>query len=308
MNEKPKILISSCLLGMKVRHDGGHCSNRTVNELFSRFIEFVPICPEQFIGLGTPRPAMHLRISNGDMCLVDKEGRNYKEEQQRLKNIHDSIPVEQICGAILKKNSPSCALDRITYTDDEGRFLGKTDGVYAKLLKKSLDIPLIDDGRLHSEVLVENFFVQVFALNEFNQSVLTYKDLQKFHKKHKFLLYQYNQHKMRVLGHMAADVTRETFTSMKKEYISVFSDVLRGGVTRENRINAFYHIFGFFKSVLTSGEKRFIIQQFELYRKNIVHFMAVLKQLEFLAFKYKISYLTEQSFFIPFPEDLRIAC
>lgn len=50
-----RIGISSCLLGEKVRYDGGHKRDAFLVETFGRFVEWVPVCPEVEMGLGTPR-------------------------------------------------------------------------------------------------------------------------------------------------------------------------------------------------------------------------------------------------------------
>ena len=47
-----RIGISSCLLGEKVRFDGGHKHDSLLTEVLGRFFEWVPVCPEVEIGLG----------------------------------------------------------------------------------------------------------------------------------------------------------------------------------------------------------------------------------------------------------------
>src|SRR4051812_16550294 len=41
-----RVGISACLLGQKVRFDGGHKHNAFLTETFGRFVEWVPVCPE----------------------------------------------------------------------------------------------------------------------------------------------------------------------------------------------------------------------------------------------------------------------
>ncbi len=60
MNDKPRIGISTCLLGEKVRYDGQHSQDHFLTDTFGRFVEWVPVCPEVECGLGTPREPMHL--------------------------------------------------------------------------------------------------------------------------------------------------------------------------------------------------------------------------------------------------------
>ena len=54
---KLKIGVSSCLLGERVRYNGGHKRNQTVIDLFDLGDQFeaVPVCPEVEMGMGIPR-------------------------------------------------------------------------------------------------------------------------------------------------------------------------------------------------------------------------------------------------------------
>src|SRR4029078_10985501 len=57
-SSRVRIGISSCLLGEKVRFDGGHKKDQFLTSHFGRYVEWVPICPEFEIGLGVPRASI----------------------------------------------------------------------------------------------------------------------------------------------------------------------------------------------------------------------------------------------------------
>jgi len=68
-----RIGISACLLGEKVRFDGGHKQDPFLTGTFGRFVEWVPVCPEVEAGLGTPRESMRLvRTQDGVRLLTVK--------------------------------------------------------------------------------------------------------------------------------------------------------------------------------------------------------------------------------------------
>ena len=46
-----RIGISSCLLGQKVRFDGGHKRDTFLTETLGRYVEWVPVCPEVEVGM-----------------------------------------------------------------------------------------------------------------------------------------------------------------------------------------------------------------------------------------------------------------
>jgi uncharacterized protein YbbK (DUF523 family) len=57
---KPRIGISACLLGQRVRYDGGDKRDRFLTETFGPHVEWVPVCPEAEVGMGVPREPVRL--------------------------------------------------------------------------------------------------------------------------------------------------------------------------------------------------------------------------------------------------------
>ncbi|MCX6557604.1 MAG: DUF523 and DUF1722 domain-containing protein [Candidatus Aminicenantes bacterium] len=55
MDEKIKLGISSCLLGNKVRFDGGHKFDPFLVNTLGHFVEYVPVCPDVESGFPVPR-------------------------------------------------------------------------------------------------------------------------------------------------------------------------------------------------------------------------------------------------------------
>jgi uncharacterized protein YbbK (DUF523 family) len=49
-DEHIRVGISRCLLGEKVRFDGGHKRDAFINNMLERHFEFVSVCPEVAIG------------------------------------------------------------------------------------------------------------------------------------------------------------------------------------------------------------------------------------------------------------------
>ncbi len=52
MKKTLQIGISSCLLGAKVRYDGGDKEDRFLTKTLGQYVEWVPVCPEVEAGLG----------------------------------------------------------------------------------------------------------------------------------------------------------------------------------------------------------------------------------------------------------------
>ncbi len=83
MSEKPRIGISACLLGEKVRHNGGHKRDLFVTEILSRFVEWVPVCPEVEVGMGVPRETVRL-VGNPShpRVVADRSGKDWSRKME----------------------------------------------------------------------------------------------------------------------------------------------------------------------------------------------------------------------------------
>lgn len=137
-------MISACLLGVDCKYDGGN--NRlpedTIEKLTEKY-ELIPVCPECYGGLTTPRtPSERL----GDK-VVSKTGADVTEPFR--KGAEAALYLAGLFGvrtAILKANSPSCGSGTIY----DGTFTGALvhgDGITAELLKAH-GIKIIDENAL----------------------------------------------------------------------------------------------------------------------------------------------------------------
>jgi uncharacterized protein YbbK (DUF523 family) len=76
-DERVRVGVSSCLLGERVRFDGGHKRDAWLTDVFGEYVEWVPVCPEVEIGMGTPRETIRLQRAGQDVRLVaPKSGRD----------------------------------------------------------------------------------------------------------------------------------------------------------------------------------------------------------------------------------------
>ena len=73
-----RIGVSACLLGQAVRFDGGHKHDRFITDALRRYFDFVPVCPEVELGLGTPRESLRLEQRGGKVHFVaPKSGKDW---------------------------------------------------------------------------------------------------------------------------------------------------------------------------------------------------------------------------------------
>ena len=99
---RPRVGVSSCLLGQQVRFDGGHRRHAFLTDVLGPHVDWVPFCPEMAIGLGTPRET--LRLTAGDH-LVNRSGTADHTAAMA------ALPLPAgIDGYVFKAKSPSCGI------------------------------------------------------------------------------------------------------------------------------------------------------------------------------------------------------
>jgi uncharacterized protein YbbK (DUF523 family) len=164
---KIKIGISSCLLGVNVRYDGGHKLDRFLKDTLGAYAEYVPVCPEVECGLGVPRESMHLEGEPNNPCLVatsTKQDRTDLLVNWARKRVVE-LEAENICGFIFKRNSPSCGMERVKVCNEKGIAVKTGIGIFARIFIEHFPMmPVEDEGRLHDPILRENFIERIFAL------------------------------------------------------------------------------------------------------------------------------------------------
>jgi len=201
-----RIGISACLLGEKVRYDGGHKRDAYLVETLGRFVQWVPVCPEIEMGLGTPRETLRLvRLGGGVRMVMPKTGANYTDAMQDFagRRIRE-LAKEDLSGYILKKGSPSCGMERVRVFDAHGVPVKSGRGLFAEaLLRYFPDLPVEEEGRLCDRALRENFIERVFAYHRLQTLFAkrwTYGDLVAFHTAHKLLLMAHSPPGLRQSG------------------------------------------------------------------------------------------------------------
>jgi len=151
----PKILISACLLGQKVRYDGGDCLQK--HERLQTWIKagnIVTTCPEMVGGLPTPRPPAEIQgcktgvsVLQGEASIMTRTGADVTEAF--IKGARKALILAQthhVRVAILKAKSPSCGSNSV-YDGTFSRLLIPGMGVTATLLNQH-DILVFDDDHI----------------------------------------------------------------------------------------------------------------------------------------------------------------
>jgi len=161
----PLLAVSACLLGEKVRYDGGDKFDPQLAEALGRRCTLLPVCPEAGCGLATPREAMRLE---GDpqkpRLIVIATGEDLSERMQaycrtRVAALEDA----GIAGFVCKRNSPSCGLERVSvWLGDESN--GEARGLFAaEAVRRFPGLPAAEAEALADPEALREFLEGVFA-------------------------------------------------------------------------------------------------------------------------------------------------
>lgn len=147
-----------------MRYDGTDRRDAFLVDVLGQQVEWVRVCPEVEVGMGTPRETVRLVRSGGRVrMMTTRTLHDYTDvmEQWAARRV-DELARENLCGYVLKKNSPSCGLERVPIDEPDGR-RGEGRGLFAEaLIRRFPDLPVEDEGRLAEPGVRTAFIERVF--------------------------------------------------------------------------------------------------------------------------------------------------
>ncbi len=184
-------------------------------------------------------------------------------------------------------------------------------GLFAEKLKAELPwLPVEEDGRLHDPALRENFVGRICALHEFNQMWqrgLTRAQLIAFHSRYKLLMLAHSQEKYRELGPFVASMSQwDSLEAFAFEYRNRMMELLSQPASRRNHTNVLMHAQGYFRRQLSSPQRQELAELIDRYRCGVQPLLAPITMLKHYMSQYPHPWLTQQRYFDPYPEALRL--
>jgi uncharacterized protein YbbK (DUF523 family) len=227
-----RIGISACLLGDGVRYDGGHKRDAFLADVLGPVVEWVRVCPEIEIGMGTPREPIRLTAQGGRIRLLTvMTGVDYTDRMVAYAARRTSaLAGEDLCGYVLKTDSPSCGMTGVKVYGGNSPPARSGVGVFAAaLLARFPHLPVEDEGRLADPRLRENFIERVFAyrrLRDLFESSWSVADLVAFHTAHKPALIAHATPACSRLGRLVARAESIDREVLRARYTDGFMDAL----------------------------------------------------------------------------------
>jgi len=312
MSEKIRIGISSCLLGERVRYDGGHKLDHFLRDTLGRFVEYVPVCPEVECGLPVPREPMRLVGSAESPRLVTVRTRRDLTEQMLRWAERRVVELEKegLCGFIFKSGSPSSGMEKVKVYSDAGipRKIGV--GIFARKFMEHFPLlPVEDEGRLHDPVLRERFIESVFVYARWRETMRRkplMSALVRFHTEHKLLLMAHSPKHLSRMGKLVAEGRRLPPEKMAEEYQELLAGALRLAATRRKHANVLQHAMGYLKKDLTADEKQELLESIQQYYDGNVPLIVPVTLLNHYVRKFDQPYLKTQWYLHPHPIELQL--
>ncbi len=304
---RPRLGISACLLGERVRFDGNHKLNSYIVGTLGRFFDFVPVCPEVAIGMGIPRPPIHLvgdpeqpravGVRDPELDVTDALT-TFSQRQVR--------ELGAICGYILKSKSPSCGMERVKVYGEQG--LRHSAGLYARALMTAHPLlPVEEEGRLGDPGLRDNFLERVFAFRRWQllaAAGLTPGELVEFHAMHKLSLMAHGQERYRALGRLVAEAGTRPLAALTADYLSAFMAALKQTATIKRQVNVLHHAMGYLKRELDREDKAELLEVITAYAEERVPLVVPITLLKHHFRRHPHPYMDRQVYLNPPREEL----
>jgi len=312
-DDPPKILIgiSSCLIGEKVRFDGRHKQNRYILDTLGQYFRYRPFCPEMAIGLGVPRESIRLVAVDDKTAAIGNKHPELNFTHSLIQSAEDQASWhQQVFGYIVKKDSPSCGMERVrVYHGEQPQREGV--GLYtAKLMQNFPTLPVEEEGRLSDPVLRESFVKRVFIYrrwHELSANGLDWAQLTDFHARHKMILYSHNQQLGRQLGReLAAAQQQGSVLDYTPQYLAQLMAILKISAKRSNHVNVLEHIRGYLKQDLDKSDKQELTESIDHYRRGLLPLIVPITLLRHHFRRNPNPYIERSYYLQPYPHELML--
>jgi uncharacterized protein YbgA (DUF1722 family)/uncharacterized protein YbbK (DUF523 family) len=309
---KIRLGVSACLLGERVRYDGGHKRDAFLSDVLGPYVEWVPVCPEVEIGLGTPRDAIRLvGTERAPRLVVERTGEDLTARMRRFADTKTrELAALGLDGYVLKRASPSCGLFRVRVYGDDGPPGGVGRGLYAAALVERLPaLPVEEEGRLADSAIRENFLERVFAAarwRAFAAGAPRSRDLVAFHARQKYAVLAHSPALYAKLGRLVADLGASVTAAKLAAYRDLLMEALAVRATRARHVNVLQHLAGFFKRQLGPDERAELVEMLEDYRRGLVPLVVPLTLVKHHVRRLRVAHLADQVYLTPHPKELML--
>jgi len=314
-SEEPTIRlgVSTCLLGERVRYDGGHKLDRFLVNTLGPFVEWVPVCPEFEIGLGVPRESLRLvGDPEAPRLVAQKSGQDHTERMQTwARERLEELAAIKLHGFVFKKDSPSSGLFRVRVYDQNGMPQRVGTGIFPReVMKRFPLLPLEEEGRLNDMPLRENFIERIFVYHRWMRLLEddpTPGGLVRFHTAHKLTLMAHSPSHYQEMGRLVAQAGSLPWAELVEGYGRRLMEGLGVLGTPGKHTNVLQHLMGFLKDALAKEDKAELLGLIEDYRQGLVPLIVPLTLLQHHLRRHPVpDWVHQQVYLKPYPKELML--
>ncbi|RMD78703.1 MAG: DUF523 domain-containing protein [Gammaproteobacteria bacterium] len=160
--------VSACLLGRRVRYDGGHKAAPALLAWLAAAgprVQVLPLCPEAEAGLGVPRPPVELEAGPGGLRAVGVEDPSLDVTAALEAQARAALPtLSRMHGLLLKARSPSCGLAVPVRGSPPSPAAFRSPGLFAGAVARALPgLPLAEESVLEDPAAWRAFLEAALA-------------------------------------------------------------------------------------------------------------------------------------------------
>ena len=242
---RPLIGISKCLEFDMCRYDGSRINNNFVRNM-KEYVDFVPVCPEVGIGLGSPRKPIRLVTIDGKKNLYQPSSKKNLTEEMHDYGKKFAESNSKLDGFIFKRDSPTCGISDVRLYHKLGDHVGysKTSGMFSEdVLKNFPNIVKEDEKRLNNISIRENFLTRIFVLADLRESleINSIEKVFEFYSKNMLLFLCHDEKLTAQLGLIFK--TEDSFEIISREFQNSTPKILSFIPKKNTMIDTFNYIF-----------------------------------------------------------------
>ena len=303
---RPRIGISKCLEFDMCRYDGSRINNNFVR-IMKKYVDFITVCPEVGIGLGSPRKPIR---------LVNIDGQKNLYQPSTEKNLTDDMynftkkfvaSNTKLDGFIFKRDSPTCGISDVRLYHKLGDHVGydKTSGMFSEgVLREFPNIVKEDEKRLDNISIRENFLTRIFVLADLRESLEnnSVEKLFGFFSRNMLLFLCHDKKLTAQLGSIFK--IEDNFVVVSQEFKNIIPTILSCIPKKNTIIDTYNYIFSLIKSNLSEPEKFHYYSLIDEFENDLVSQYEISTLLYSWALRYDLKSIIDQSIFNPFPKNL----
>lgn len=265
-----RIGVSACLVGQRVRYDGGDKRDAFITDVLARYVELVALCPEVAIGMGVPREPIQLWDRSNRLHAISVQNvtldvtaalRGYGAQMSR--------ELGDISGYIFKSRSPSCGIGDVPiYRQGRRRPPQKSAGLYAReWINHRPLLPVEDEARLLDPDVRDNFLERVFFYHRWQMLCDSGLSMRRLHNFHATLT-------LTVMAHAGSEPTLSALlgktgirlsAKLARRYLAECMGILKRRATRSRHARVLRYLARRLAGELKIGERQELAREIKRY-------------------------------------------